>query len=375
MLNGCVSHRNAFSVDGHGPDQPAGQPLTFCLDPLFPAHGALMVRLLAAVVLVAASCALSREEAPFRPSTRIQLVQGRWELNGEPTYRGAEAEGLLLNVRMVNSTFEDRNPATCPKGFDPERNTDAFIAKIPEYAAYGVRAFTLNLQGGSPDYEGALNSAFEPDGSLRADYALRVARVIEACDRNGVAVILGCFYQRQDQVLKDDDAVSRAVASTVAWLEERRYTNVILEIANEHEHDGFDRGIIRSPDGMAKLIRLARAAAPGLLVSASGMGDGGLHPLVQAPASFILIHFNGVPVSLIAARAANARATSKAVVCNEDDKKAEEAARALQAACDAKCSWGYMNKERNQFYPFHFDGAADDPIVYARMKALATTKR
>jgi hypothetical protein len=57
----------------------------------------------------------------------------------------------------------------------------------------GVRAFTFCLQGGMPGYEGAVNSAFNPDGTLREPYMKRVRRVIEACDRLGVAVILGCY--------------------------------------------------------------------------------------------------------------------------------------------------------------------------------------
>jgi hypothetical protein len=81
------------------------------------------------------------------------------------TYPGAKAEGLLMNVRMVNATFEDRNR----DDFDPDANTAAFLAVMPEYVEAGVRAFTFNLQGGMPGYEGALNSAFEPDGrSARA---------------------------------------------------------------------------------------------------------------------------------------------------------------------------------------------------------------
>ncbi len=101
-----------------------------------------------------------------------------------------------MNVRMVNATFEDRGQPD----FDAEANTDRFIAKIPEYAAQGVNAFTLCLQGGMPGYEGAINSAFEPDGSLRPDYLRRVERVIRACDEHGIVVILGLFYQRQSKL-------------------------------------------------------------------------------------------------------------------------------------------------------------------------------
>ena len=125
------------------------------------------------------------------------------------TNRGTRAEGLLMNVRMVNAVFEDRRKPD----LDPAAITDRFLAQLPDYAAHGVNAFTLCLQGGMPGYEGALNSAFEPDGSLREPYLARVARVIEACDRAGLVVILGCFYQRQDQVLADEAAVRAAVVN------------------------------------------------------------------------------------------------------------------------------------------------------------------
>ena len=109
-----------------------------------------------------------------------------------------------MNVRMVNSVFEDRHKPD----FDPEANTNRFLSHMPDYTAHGVGAFTICLQGGRPRYKGALNSAFTPDGSLRESYLARVRRIIEACDRHGLVVILGCFYQRQDQVLKDEDAVA-----------------------------------------------------------------------------------------------------------------------------------------------------------------------
>src|SRR5262249_43934334 len=161
-----------------------------------------------------------------------------WHLNGAVTYRGAKAEGLLMNVRMVNAVFEDANEKTRPKGFDPEANTEAFISKIPDYVAGGVRAFTLNLQGGDPGYEGAINSAFQADGSLRASYLKRVGRVIVACNRHGAIVILGCYYQRQDQILKDNDAVRAGVVNVAKWIKDSGFSNVVLEIANEFGHPG-----------------------------------------------------------------------------------------------------------------------------------------
>src|SRR5688500_11370688 len=80
-------------------------------------------------------------------STRVSIVDGKWHFNGTVTHPGTTAEGLLMNVRMVNAVFEDSNDATRPHGFDAEANTAAFIAKIPDYVSHGVRAFTLCLQG------------------------------------------------------------------------------------------------------------------------------------------------------------------------------------------------------------------------------------
>ena len=103
--------------------------------------------------------------AQYTAQTRVEIVDGRWHLNGQVTYPGAKAEGLLMNVRMVNAVFEDAKR----KDFDPEANTEEFLAVIPDYVAHGVRAFTIGLQGGFPGYEGAVNSAFAADGSLRPE--------------------------------------------------------------------------------------------------------------------------------------------------------------------------------------------------------------
>src|SRR5262249_62088876 len=104
----------------------------------------------------------------------------QWLLKGAVTCRGAKAEGLLMNVRMVNAVFEDANRPE----FDPAANTDRFIDKVPDYVAHGIRAFTLNLQGGMPGYEGAVNSAFDADGNLREAY---LGRVRPADDGRGPA--------------------------------------------------------------------------------------------------------------------------------------------------------------------------------------------
>src|SRR4029079_8368154 len=113
-------------------------------------------------------------------------------------------------------------------------------------------AFTVNFQGGSPEgYSRSQpweNTAFNPDGTLRPPFLDRMQRVLDRADELGMAVIVGLFYQGQDERLEDERAVTRAVDEASEWLLDGVWRNVIVEIANEcdvptYEHSiiGFDR--------------------------------------------------------------------------------------------------------------------------------------
>jgi hypothetical protein len=256
--------------------------------------------------------------------TTVSINKTQWYINGDITYPGTPAEGRLMNVRMVNSTF----------------------------------------QGGFPGYEGAINSAFRPNGALRKSYMSRMKRVIEVCDKHGIIIILGLFYQRQDQILQDEEAVKRGLVNAVNWVKENGLTNVVIEIANEYDHNGFDHAAIKTVEGEIELIRLAKKTAPDLLVSTSGLGHGRMDDRIAKEADFILIHFNGTKVEDIPNRIQALKKFNKPIVCNEDDKIDQEAARALRACVENGCSWGFMYNKLNQYEPFEFKGYPDDPKVY-----------
>lgn len=304
----------------------------------------------------------------FSPRTSVSIADDKWYLNGKITYPGARAEGLLMNVRMVNSVFEDAKRTD----FDPEANTDKFTRQIPDYFAHGVRAFTINLQGGMPGYEGAVNSAFTPDGSLRQEYLKRMGRVIEACDREGVVVILGCYYWRQTHILQGEAAVRTGVVNAVQWVKKNGFTNVVLEIANEFDIGGFKPSMLGTPEGQVELIQLAKKTAPDLLVSTSGRGRGTIDDSVARASDFILIHFNSTPVEEIPARISALKSFDKPIMCNEDQKVGEKAAKAAEACVASGGSWGFMHRDVNQYFPLTFSGHSDDPVVYAKLKEVTT---
>src|SRR5690606_10072918 len=101
----------------------------------------------------------------------------------------------LLNSRMVQGVFDDLNPQTrhfwaYPDGpYDADRNTGEFIAAMQAWADHGLHAFTLNLQGGSPQgysrEQPWHNSAFESSGALRPDYMARCGRILDRADELG----------------------------------------------------------------------------------------------------------------------------------------------------------------------------------------------
>jgi hypothetical protein len=79
------------------------------------------------------------------------------------------------------------------------------------------------------------------------------------------------------------------------------FTNVVLEIANEFGHNGFDHRVLKTPEGIVELIGLAKQTSPSLLVSASSLGNGQLPDNVARASDFLLIHFNSTPVKDIPA--------------------------------------------------------------------------
>lgn len=364
-----VPSLNLLAVrNGQELERTDSEPSSF----LAPVRRLLFRPLMAALLDAPAPASLSSEavasQAAYQPHTQVTIRDARWRLNEHPTYPGSPAEGLLMNVRMVNAVFEDRERP----GFDAEANTSEFIARIPEYVRSGMRAFTLCLQGGMPGYEGAVNSGFNPEGSLRDSYLQRLRRVVEACDREGAAVILSCYYQRQDQILRDEAAVRRGVVNVATWIRDHGFRNVLLEIANEFGHPGFDHPCLRTAEGIAELIELARRTAPDLLVAASGLGDGTLPERVARASDYLLVHFNGTQIDEMPARMAALEKYRKPVVCNEDEKTGDEGAQAAEMCVKSGASWGLMLVNVNQRFPFTFGGTADDPKVYAVIRRLTS---
>jgi hypothetical protein len=309
--------------------------------------------------------------APAPPGATVVSIAGdAFHINGQPTlkgrtWRGHRVEGLLPNSRMVQGVFDDLNPDTRSrwaypdtKTWDAARNTREFVAAMPAWRQRGLLAFTLNLQGGSPEgYSKGQpwhNSAFDVDGSLRPDYAARLTQILDEADRLGMAIILGLFYFGQDERLRDEAAIVRAVDETAAWILSRGYRNVVIEIDNECDIASYNHEILK-PARVAELIRrVARTTVAGrrLLVSTSFRGNRVPTAEVILASDFVLLHGNGVTdpnriVEMVNDTRKTPGYTPKPIVFNEDDHyDFEKPLNNFVAATSAYASWGFFDFRR-----------------------------
>jgi hypothetical protein len=309
-----------------------------------------------------------------KPRKTTVAIQGdAFLINGEPTYRGRtwngkRIEGLLLNSRMVQGIFDDLNPRTRArwaypdtKEWDPERNTREFVAAMPEWRRHGLLAFTVNLQGGSPQgyskEQPWHNSGLAEDGSLRPEYLARLERILDRADELGLVAILGIFYFGQDERVKDEAAVCRAVDLTVDWVFEKGWRNVLIEVNNECDVRAYEHAILR-PDRVHELIERVKARSRDgrrLLVSTSYGGGSVPRENVVRSADFLLMHGNGVKdPARIAEMVRKARAVPgyrpMPILFNEDDHfDFEKPANNFVAAVGEYASWGYFDPGKSNY--------------------------
>lgn len=300
-------------------------------------------------------------------NTTVSIEGENFLINGVPTLQGVvwkniNMEGLLPNSRMVQGIFDDENPETAgnwiypdTQTWDPDRNTNEFIAAMDEWYAHGLLSFTINLQGGSPygyskdqPWE---NNAFNADGSLRDAYMKRLEKILDKANEIGMVPIVGLFYFGQDERLLDDDAVRNAVDNAVTWILEKGYENVLIEIANECNNRGYQREIIKQENTHA-LINQAKGITKNgkrLLVATSFNGNTLPPGNVVEVSDYILIHGNGVHqperiTEMVQLVRAMPEYRPMPIVFNEDDHfDFDQPMNNMIAAFQSRASWGYFD--------------------------------
>lgn len=305
--------------------------------------------------------------------TIIEIKGNQFYINGKPTYegrywKGQKIEGLLMNSRMVQGVFDDLNPQTVntfaypdTKKWDADRNNNEFVAAMPTWKSYGLNAFTLNMQGGSPTGYGNFdfyNPGFNPDGSLHEGYMKRLDKILKKADELEMVVILGLFYFGQDQRLTDETAIKNAVTNMVNWLHEKKYRNILIEINNEtlgnkkhYDHDILLYNRVHELINLAKSIEkngyryLVSTSFPAIIVPTKNVVDA---------ADFILFHGNALRTATAFSKHIEkikevVGTRDMPIVNNEDDNHFFEIDTChFNIALKNYISWGYFDYRKKE---------------------------
>ncbi|MEO6795571.1 MAG: Ig-like domain repeat protein [Candidatus Dormibacter sp.] len=331
--------------------------------------------LIAALILVSIATAIRPGDALATPATQTTVsIQGtHFLINGQLTSPGKPAEGQLLNTRMAQAIFDDENPATVgawaypdTHSWDPQRNTNEFVAMLPAYAQHGIRMITVGLQGGCPAHTPPtltcpggdhpwIVSAFNADGSLKPAWMTRLDQVIRAADLNGIVVMVQFFYHGQESKVVDQFT---GVNNITDWLVNGGYRNVLVETANEC-NAGFSTYLDCGNE--ANVVKQVQTRSGGTLkVSVSFTGGGMPSDDVISQEDLVLLHGNGQTtqqlVDLINGLKAKTsyQANPKPIVVNEDSTSLDN----MNASVAAGVSWGYLDTGVNN----DVDGFQSPPV-------------
>lgn len=312
--------------------------------------------------------------------TELRVKGNDFYINGAVSYSeidgvNPKALGLLMNARFIQGIFNDQSPDNdynrYGKKFDPESNTDELIAALPQWYAYGLRAFTVGFQGGGPCYTmnnaSIDNNPFGKEGfEFDTDAQHRMHRLIKAADQIGMVVIVSLFYPGQLPNFQDGRSIHRALKSACLFLKEGGYTNVIIEICNEMDVDK-SHTLIYEEESMAVLMDLVREYSGGMIVGCSLSGGSYLDEICQA-SDVILIHGNDCSRQSLYQLIQQVRkaAPGKPVLCNEDSQALGQ----LSVAFNEHVSWGYYNNMTKQEPPTYWEITEGEDNFFAHRLAM-----
>lgn len=151
----------------------------------------------------------------------FSVKDGKTTLDGQPL--------LVKGLRCSNSLVSDVATAD-------------LITHLDLYASYGVNTVSVFLMGSRfGDIKG-----YNEDASLNPAVMTRLAGLIEAADRRGMVVLVGCLYWSTSQAkwpAWTQDHANLAVSNTLQWLKDHDYRNVFVDVDNEgmaRAEAGFD---------------------------------------------------------------------------------------------------------------------------------------
>ena len=157
-----------------------------------------------------------------------------------------------------------------------DKHTHALISNLDGYKASGINTISVFLQGSSGGYS---EPFYDGGKQIEKDDWDRLTKIIDACAKRDMVVIVGIFYQRTVKnpaisKLQTEMQIRNAVRTVAEKL--RPYPNLIINIANEQnsshykEFKGFD---FNNPDNIISLCAEVKKIDPTRIVGGGGYHD------------------------------------------------------------------------------------------------------
>lgn len=351
-------------------------------------------RTLAALLLVSGLGALASVASAIEIATGAMLgpryesdrfylrIGSRWEETYSHGPYRSKARGRLMTLWLPNALFEDE--WLTEQKFDPDKNTDRVIAALDVYAAHGVGAIGVSLQGGDPGYakevngisrkgianggkeRGALVSAFNPDGSLKPSWMGRLERLLREANSRGLVVCLAYFGRGQDEVFESQQAIVAAARNMTDWLIDKNFRNVVIDVAPgwDVEPENWDNGSF-IPEYIAHVLEDVRErfhnAAFALPIGASSGADMSYPASLAQLCDVVLVRGNGLSPGRKRERLQELQSNQRPVWMVSDDNGGDSGLATLSretASADVLfvngAGWGFRPPTGAHRFPFEY---------------------
>jgi len=192
-----------------------------------------------------------------------------------------------LSIQAQNLTIKGHNFYLDGKPFDMwgvrvasatqnDEFTKSLISNLDDYKTSGINCISIYVQGSSGGYS---DPFFDGGKKIEKDDWKRVKKIIKACAKRDMVVIVGIFYQRTVKdltisKLKTGEEIRNAVRTVTQKL--KPFKNIVINIANEQNsgyYKDFKAFNFNDPDNIISLCKEVKQIHPTRIVGGGGYHD------------------------------------------------------------------------------------------------------
>lgn len=170
----------------------------------------------------------------------------------------------------------------CANALLSEAATDDLITHLDEYKQYGLNTVSAFFMGSR--YSNIYG--YNEDATLNATYKVRMQKLIKACDKRGMVVLVGILYWGSEMHNRSNTnystwtqtEVNNAMKNTVKWLKDNNSRNVFIDPDNEGMAE------IGAKFNMEEMICAGKEVNPEIMIAYNGKGS-------IPPCANLTVHF------------------------------------------------------------------------------------